>query len=77
MGIMGLGKMGNLSQIVPFFYDFPPISYQFCTFFVHFPKCTFGNFSQFPISPHFSPFPPIFPHGSHFPQFSMALWLVG
>ena len=37
MGEMGQGKMGNSSQIVSFFSDFPPISYEFHTFCLHFP----------------------------------------
>ena len=81
--VMGLEKMGKLSKIVPSF-DFSPISCQFHTFFMHFPKCIFGNFSQFPIFPHshhfplfppifhiflhFPPFPPISPHFFHFPK---------
>ena len=55
--------MGKLSQIVSFFSDFPPISYEFHTFFRHFPLGVFGTFSYFPISPHF---PPFF-HCPHFP----------
>ena len=49
---MGLGKMGNLPQIVPFF---SPISNQFYTFFLHFREGIFA-FS------HNSVLPPIFPH---------------
>ena len=41
MGNMGLEKMRRLSKIVPFFSNFSPISYQFHTFFVHFPKSSF------------------------------------
>ena len=64
---MELGKMRNLSQIVPFFSDFSPISNQFHTFSVHFLECIFGNFSQlptFPIPPPIPPPspPPISPH---------------
>ena len=65
VGKMGLGKMGNLSQIVPLYSDFPPVSYKFHTFFLHSPQFIFGNFPQFPnspVSPHFPPFPPHFPH---------------
>ena len=76
MGEMGQGIMGNLSQIVSFFSDFCPISYEFHTCFLHFPLGTFGTFSHFPISPHFPPFPPIFlqfptfpPISPHFPPF--------
>ena len=35
MGKMGQGGIRNLSQIVSFFSDFPPISYEFHTFFLH------------------------------------------
>ena len=42
---MGLGEMGNLSQIVPFVSDFSPFSYQFHTFVLHFLDCIFGKFS--------------------------------
>ena len=58
--------MGNLSHIVSFFSNFPPISYEFHTFFLHFPLGIFGIFSYFPISPHFPPF------FFHFPPFSYA-----
>ena len=34
---------------------FPPISYKFHTFFLHFPLGTFGTFSRFPTSPHLPP----------------------
>ena len=76
--------MGKLSQIVPFSSNFSVVSYQFHTCVIHVPKCTYGNFSQFPISSHFPPisphppppppFPPIFPsspppHFPHFPPF--------
>ena len=57
-----MGKMGNSSQIVPFFSDFPPVSCQFHTVFIHLPQCIFGRFPQFSISPHFPPSPPISPH---------------
>ena len=52
-----LWKNGENGEIVS---QFSPIFHQFHTFFIHFAECTFGNFSQFPISPHFSIFP-IFP----------------
>ena len=74
MGTMGHGKMGNLSQIVPFLSDFPPIAYDFHTFFLHFPLGIVGTFSHFPIPPVSPPFPLIFP----FPPFfftSAASWL--
>ena len=52
---------------------FPPISYEFHTFFLHLPLGFFGTFSHFPIyplSPPFSPisppFPPISPISPHF-----------
>ena len=76
---MGLGKTGNLSQIVPFFSHFPPISYQVHPFFSHFLECIFGNVSQFTISPQF---PPISPHCATifpFPPCSRApaaSWLI-
>ena len=57
---MGLGKMGNLSQIVPFSSDFSPISDQFHTFF-------YTSLIVFLAISHNSPFPPIFPC---FPPFS-------
>ena len=63
MGTMALGKIGNLSQIVPFVSNFSPVSHQFRTFFIQFPPCISGNFPQFPISPPFLPpfsIPPIF-----------------
>ena len=63
MGKMGLGQMGNGSQIVSFFSDFPPISNEFHTFFLHFPLGTFGIFPQFP------PFSPNSPHFFIFPIF--------
>ena len=70
---IGFGENGILSQIVPFSSDFPPISNQFHTFFLHFRECIFGNFSQFPSLPHFPsffPFPPIVPHfAANFPFF--------
>ena len=65
MGKVGLRKM---SQIVPFFSDFSPVSYQFRTFFMYFSQGIFGNFPQFPIFPHFPPF-------FHFPYFSSPLRL--
>ena len=71
MGTMGLGKRGKLSKVVTFFSVSPPISCQFHTFFIHFPKCTFGNFPFFCISPHFpyvSPFPPHFSISPVFPS---------
>ena len=85
------GYMTNLSQIVPFFSDFPPISYQFHTFFLHTPECIFGDFSQFLILLYFPPFPPLSPrflrfplHFTpmtppffHFPHFSDPLRLAG
>ena len=49
-----MGKMGNLSQIVPFFSDFSPVSYQLHIFFY-----TPHNISL-AIS-HTSPFPPLSP----------------
>ena len=67
MGEMGQEKMGKVSKYVPFFSDFPSISYQFHVFFVHFPKCTFDNFSQFPILLHFPPISRIFSHNLPFP----------
>ena len=70
MGKMGQAKMGNLSQIVSFFSDFPPISYEFHTFSLHFPLGIFGTFSYFPIPPHFPPFPSIFLHSPPFPPIS-------
>ena len=69
---MGLGKMGNLSQIVPVFSDFSPVSYQFHTFLLHSPQCVFGNFPQLPKFPHFPPFPPFSPF-----LFTLAAgWLI-
>ena len=69
-----MGEMGSLSQIVPIFSDFSPVSYQFHTFFLHSPQCIIGNLPQFPkfppfppMSPHFPPFPPISPHFPPFP----------
>ena len=53
---MGLRKIRNLSQIVQFFSDYSPISYQFRTSFLHFLKCIFGNLTI----PHFPPFCPQF-----------------
>ena len=70
MGKMGLDVMGKLSKIVPFFSDFPPIFYQFHTFHMHFPKCMFGNVSQFPISLKFPPCSPRFPRCLPFPPIS-------
>ena len=76
-----MGKMGTLSQIVSFFSDFPPISYEFHTLFRHFPLGIIGIFSHFPISLHFPPFspipPPIFLHVSIFPIANLPLRLVG
>ena len=82
MGKMGQGKLGNLSQIITFFSDFPPISYEFHTFFLRFPLSTFGHFAPFPpIFSHFPPFPPISPISPLFsisPIFftSAASWLM-
>ena len=59
MGKMGLGKIGNLSHIVPFFSDFSPISCQF----LHIYNAVLASL----IFPHFSPFAPIFLHSPHFP----------
>ena len=81
---MELGKMRNLSQIVPFFSDFSPISNQFHTFSVHFLECIFGNFSQlptFPIPPPIPPpspppFPPMLPPFLRFPHFPEPLRLI-
>ena len=62
--------MGNLSQIVPPSPppDFPPVSYQFHTFFTHFPQRIFANSPPFPIPPP----PPIVPPLFHFPPFSFT-----
>ena len=80
---MGQEKMGNLSQKVSFLSDFSPISYEFQTFFLHFPRI-FGTFSHFPISPHFPPFVSISPHFPPFPPiflhfsiFPIVLYLCG
>ena len=71
MGEMGQGKMGNWPKLSQFFSNFPPISYEFLTFFLHFPLGTFGSFSHFP---NFPPFPPIF---LHFSVFLIFLYLCG
>ena len=39
----------------PFFSDFSPVSNQFHTFPLHFPRCILGNFSQSPPIPPHSP----------------------
>ena len=87
MGEMGLAKMGKPATIVAFFSHFPPLSYEFQTFFCTFPKYSLGNFSQFlialpyppfiPISPQFPPIPPPFPPFFHSPQFAKPLRLGG
>ena len=80
-GRMGLEKMGKLSEIVPFFSDFPPMSYQ-SHIFLYISQHLLLAISQkspfssipphlhpvFPISPHFPSFPHIFPHFSIFPS---------
>ena len=75
IGKMGLEKMGKLSTTVPFSSNFSLISYQFHAYFIHFPKCTFGKFSQLPIFLHFPPFAPPAPPFStispHFPPISL------
>ena len=66
MGEIGLVKMGKVSKIVPFspiFLPFPINSHIFHTF----PEMYFW---QFLTTPHFSPFPPIFPPSSQFTPFS-------
>ena len=84
---MGLGRMGNWSQTVPFFSDFPSISNQIHSFFLHF--LYFWQFLTIPhspppphypppISPHFRPFPPILPPFPPFYRASTAgqlMWL--
>ena len=72
---MGLGKMGNLSRIVPFFSMFSPISHQFHTFFFFYICCNvFWAISQvfplFPHSPPFSSISPILPSFFPFSHFS-------
>ena len=74
-----MGEMGNgkkiLSQIVSFFSNFSPISYEFHALFLYFPLGFFGIFSHLPVPLHFPPFPTIFP----FPPFfftSAASWLI-
>ena len=75
--------MGNLSQMVSFFSDFPPLSYEFHTFFLHFPLDIFGIFSHFPIATRFPPFfsilfpPPFPPISPHFPISPIFLYLCG
>ena len=59
--------MWDLFQIGPVFSDFPPVSNQFHTVFLRFLECVLGNFSQYPISPHFPLIPSIPP--PHFPHF--------
>ena len=64
--------MGKLSKIVPAFSDFPPISFQFHAFLIHFPKSLwqFLTIPHFPPSPPpLSPHPPIFRFSPHFPSF--------
>ena len=64
-----MGKMRKLSQIVPFFSDFSPISYQFHTFLYITQSAPLAISHHSPIFAgytHFSPFPlpplsPIFP----------------
>ena len=65
-GGMGPENMGKLSQIVPFSPIFLLFPINFTHYFIHFPKCTVGDFSQFPILPPFPPFPLISPHFPHF-----------
>ena len=85
MGKPGLGKMGNFSQIVPFFSDFPPVSEQFHTFLTHFPQSFLWQSPTIPhcpplspIFPHFPPFPPISPHfATIFSIFPIFLLLCG
>ena len=61
------GKLSKIVLFCPIFLLFP---INFTLFFIHFPKCIFGNFSQFPTFPHFPPFPPNFPlFSSFFPSF--------
>ena len=64
---MGLRKLLHLSQFVPFFYDFYPIS-EFYTFFSTFPRMYFW---QSLTIPHFPPFPPFSPTAPHIPPFSL------
>ena len=85
VGKMGLGKMGILSQIVPIFSDFPPVSYQFHKIFSTLPTMYFWQFPKipqilpfpliFPHSPPFSPIPPIFPF-STFSFTSATSWPI-
>ena len=67
MGKRGQGKIGNLPQIVSFFSDFPPISFEFHTFFPTFSTTYFWHFLTFPHSP------PIFSMSSHFPPLPSIL----
>ena len=73
MGKMGRGKVVHLSQIVPFFSDFPPLPPNF-THVLYISHNAFWAISHnspfppiFPHCPPISPFPPNFPH---FPPFS-------
>ena len=66
-----MGKMGNLSQTVPFLSVCSSIFFEFHSFSLHFPPGILRNISHFStfapvcsIFPHFPPFPPIFLHFS-------------
>ena len=65
-GKMGLGKMLDLSQVVPVFFPFP-------TNFTHFPYISHRVFlatsHNSPCPPIFLHFPPFFPHSPHSPPF--------
>ena len=69
--------MGNLSQIVSFFSNFSPISYEFHTFFLHFPLLPMDFWHVLPL-PHFPPFPPVVLHSpACSPILPIFLYLCG